>query len=124
MKQGVIDFVDLNLRSFLIEKGYSMTMHYQEIPNPDFSHLTYVEYSKGARSILIKQQDWRDEYYLFDIFMNFYKAKQVDVTKYNSYEKAAEVIFEIVRSRVGRTIPVFSDLSLSSIIYRWIKEFK
>jgi hypothetical protein len=95
-------------------------MHYHDIPNADFSHLTYVEYSKGVRSILIKQQDWRDEYCLFDIFMNFYKAKQVDVTKYNDQEKAAEAICQIVKSRVDRTIPAFSDLSMFSMIYRWL----
>jgi hypothetical protein len=96
---SLIDIVDTNIKSQMKINGYKKTKDSRELPPYSEDKIwERLAYSNGSKEISIAVQDWRDEYYIYNIKVGSKKVKRVDILKLGGTVKAGEFIVNFIKS--------------------------
>ena len=82
----------------LSENGYELIMDRDELPpfNSD-GMVFFLIFGKGERTIKIKQVDWRDLYYVYQIEVNKKKVSRIDVYDLDRHTGVERILEELTR---------------------------
>ena len=88
-KKSFIQMIYDNVHEILIKKGFILIEDSRELPPYDSDHSPdHFIYKQNKDTLIISQEDWRDEYYIYYIKLNDEKIFEVDLIKYGNIEKA------------------------------------